>query len=314
MDIKNVLFAIAGLSLAGLFGYHAYHGANPEWHDYQRTYYGMLADKMNDPKLAGAPLKIEQVWLPTVNNRADRCVTCHKGIGNPLFKDAPQPYTTHPQMFDDEGKPAGYILSHPFDKFGCTVCHEGEPQALTVEATHGNVHHLDREMLVGKFAESSCSKCHRTLYHRKADLPMAAQLMAGKDLFKKKGCGACHTAKQMKTKGTAGPELSGFGSKTELSFYLVHDFHHVEGEHTKLQWEWEHFKDPQKITPGNPNANPPQPPTIMPNFGLSDEETDQLTTLIMSFKEDVKEAVPMHFLSNYPPIETETEVAAVAQE
>ena len=302
MDIKNVLFAIASLSMAGLFGYHAYQGANPEWHEYQRTYYEMLSEKMHDPALANAPLKIEQVWLPAVNNRADRCMTCHKGIDNPLFQDAPQPYTTHPHMFNDENKPEGYMGDHPFTKFGCTVCHEGEPQALTVEATHGNVEHLDKELLVGGFTESSCSKCHRTLYHRRADMPEAPVLMAGKKLFKKKGCGACHTAKQMKAKGTAGPELSAFGSKTELAFYLVHEFHYVEGEHTKLNWEWEHFKDPQKITPGNPHANPPQPPTIMPNFGLSDEEANQLTTLVQSFKDDAKEAIPMNFLSNYPPI------------
>ncbi len=302
MDIKNVLFAIAGLSLAVLFGYHSYQSANPEWHDYQRTYYKILAEKMNDPKLAGTPLKVDQVWLPTVNNRADRCMTCHKGVGNPLFKDAPQPYTTHPKFFGEDNKASGYMLKHPFSKFGCTVCHEGDPQALTVEATHGNVHHLDRELLTGVFTESSCSKCHQSLFARRADLPEAATLMAGKNLFKKKGCGACHTAKQMRTRGTAGPELSGFGSKTELSFFLVHNFHHVEGEHTKQQWEWEHFKDPQKVTPGDPHATPPQAPTIMPNFRLSDAETDQLTTLMSSFKDDAKEAIPMNFLSSYPEV------------
>lgn len=303
MDIKNVLFAIAGLSTALLFGYHSYQGANPEWQGYQRTYYKMLAEKMNDPKLADAPLKIDQVWLPTVNNRADRCMTCHKGVGNPLFKDAPQPFTTHPQFFDENNKGTGYMVKHPFAKYGCTVCHEGDPQALQVEKTHGNVHHLDRELLAGVFTESSCSKCHQSLFARRVDFPEAPTLMAGKALFKKKGCGACHTAKQMRTKGTAGPELSGFGSKTELSFFLVHNFHHVEGEHTKLQWEWEHFKDPQKVTPGDPHADPPQPPTIMPNFRLSDEETNQLTTLMSSFKDDAKEAIPMNYLSSYPTVE-----------
>jgi hypothetical protein len=302
MDIKNVLFAIASLSMAGLFGYHAWIGANPEWHDYQREYYKMLSEKMEDPKLAGAPLKVDQVWLPTVNNRADRCVTCHKGVGNPLFKDAPQPFTTHPNFFDDENKPTGYMVQHPFSKFGCTVCHEGEPQALKVEDTHGNVHHLDRELLVSGFTQSSCSKCHQNLYARRVEFPEAPQLMHGVQLFRKKGCGACHTAKQMRTKGTAGPELSGFGSKTELAFFLVHDFHHVEGEWTKLNWEWEHFKDPQKITPGNPHADPPQPPTIMPNFGLSDDETNALTTLVSSFKDDAKEAIPMNYLSTYPEV------------
>jgi hypothetical protein len=302
MDIKNVLFAIASLSMAGLFGYHAWIGANPEWHDYQREYYKMLSEKMEDPKLAGAPLKVEQVWLPTVNNRADRCMTCHKGVGNPLFKDAPQPFTTHPNFFDDDNKPTGYMVQHPFSKFGCTVCHEGEPQALKVEDTHGNVEHLDRELLVSGFTQSSCSKCHQNLYARRVEFPEAPQLMHGVQLFRKKGCGACHTAKQMRTKGTAGPELSGFGSKTELSFFLVHDFHHVEGEWTKLQWEWEHFKDPQKITPGNPHADPPQPPTIMPNFGLSDDETNALTTLVSSFKDDAKEAIPMNYLSTYPEV------------
>jgi hypothetical protein len=302
MDIKNVLFAIAGLSLAGLFGYHAYLGANPEWHEYQRTYYKMLSEKMNDPKVANQPLKVEQIWLPTVNDRADRCPTCHMGVGNPLFKDAPQPYTTHPDFFDADNKPTGYMAKHVFSKFGCTVCHEGSPHALRVKDTHGNVEHLDTELLTGVFAQSSCSKCHHNLYARRAEFPEAPVLMHGVELFRKKGCGACHTAHQMRTKGTAGPELSGFGSKTELAFFLVHNFEEVEGEWTKLEWEWEHFKDPQKITPGNPNANPPQPPTIMPNFGLSDDETDALATLVSSFKDDAKEAIPMNYLSTYPEV------------
>ena len=51
----------------------------------------------------------------------DRCTSCHLGIANPDFKDAEQPYTTHPDL-------DLYLTSkspHPEESFGCTSCHSG---------------------------------------------------------------------------------------------------------------------------------------------------------------------------------------------
>jgi hypothetical protein len=123
-------------------------------------------------------------------------------------------------------------------------------------------------------------------------------------------CGACHAVKQYGWTAVAAPELSGIGSRTELSFYLVHDFQYVESEvHTKAQWEFEHFVDPQKITPGKKQINPDTGQeewigrTIMPNFvaihKLTDEQTWMLTAWVMSLRDPKVEKIPMAYL---PPI------------
>ena len=63
------------------------------------------------------------VYLQTVvtATRLDRCQMCHRAVDDPRFAQAPQPLTTHPK-----------IPPHPFEKFGCTVCHQGQGRATTV--------------------------------------------------------------------------------------------------------------------------------------------------------------------------------------
>ena len=119
-------------------------------------------------------------------------------------------------------------------------------------------------------------------------------------------CGACHAIRQYGTTAVIAPELSGIGSRTELSFYLVHDFQHVESpKHTKAQWEFEHFVDPQKITPGTKQINKETGQeevvgrTIMPNFvkmhQLTDEQTWMLTAWVMSLRDPKIEKTPMAY-------------------
>ena len=51
----------------------------------------------------------------------DRCMSCHLGIDKKGYEDAPQPYTTHPNL-------DLYLTSsspHPNERFGCTSCHAG---------------------------------------------------------------------------------------------------------------------------------------------------------------------------------------------
>lgn len=288
--MRHFLFALFSLIVLFEVGLFAYRDANPEWKGYQRTYYKKLAEKLKDPTLASSPLNVEQIWDKELN-RIDRCVTCHRGIGNPAFAGEPQPYTSHPAFAKE-----GYISKHPFEKFGCTVCHEGDGQALTVEATHGVVHHLDRQMLSSPYVQASCTKCHYELYSPEVYWPETKELMRGKRLASELGCGACHAIKQLGTSATLAPEISSMGSKTELAFYLVHDYSRVKSpDHLTRVWEFEHFKDPQKIVPGTPDAPNPKdrtPPTIMPNWGLSDEEATALTVFVMSLRDPKVERIP----------------------
>ena len=65
--------------------------------------------------------------------KVDRCTSCHLGLENPDFADAPQPFTTHPNL-------DLYITSaspHPTDSFGCTSCHAGRGRGTSfVSTTH----------------------------------------------------------------------------------------------------------------------------------------------------------------------------------
>jgi cytochrome c2 len=301
MLAKNILFGVLSLTLLGLFGFVVYKEENPEWKSYQREYYRLLAEKMGDPALAATPVKLVQTWLPDLS-RTDRCMNCHMGIANPAFADQPQPFKTHPFM-------DGYMKSHQFEKFGCTVCHDGDGPATVVEKTHGIVHHLDRQLATGVMVQSACARCHSDMHEPGVDYPEAPAIMWGKKFVTETAfmkCGACHAVKQYGWTAVAAPELSGIGSRTELSFYLVHDYQHVESDvHTKAQWEFEHFVDPQKITPGKKQINKDTGQeewvgrTIMPNFvaihKLTEEQTWMLTAWVMSLRDPKVERIPMAY-------------------
>ncbi|MFQ5779592.1 MAG: c-type cytochrome [Nitrospiria bacterium] len=292
--VKHVVFGVSSLLVVLQLGIFVYREEFAEWKPYQAAYYKKLAEVTNDPSIAKSPLRVTQIWNEALN-RADRCTTCHAGIGNPAFENEPQPYTTHPHFKDE-----GFVSKHPFEKFGCTICHEGDGQAVTVARTHGVVRHLDRQLLSGPYVQASCTKCHYELHSREVYWPEADVLMRGKQLAFELGCGACHAIRQFGTSPTVAPEISNIGSKTELAFFLVHDFSNIESEdHSTRAWEWEHFKDPQKIVPGNPDAADPKErtsPTIMPNWELTDEEATALTVFVLSLRDPKVENIPRGYL------------------
>lgn len=288
--VKHMVFGISGFLIVLQLGIFVYREETAEWKGYQSTYYKKLAEVTGDPKIAKTPIKVSQIWDKNLN-RADRCTTCHVGIDNPAFENEPQPYTTHPNF-----KESGYISKHPFEKFGCTICHEGNGQAVTVAATHGVVKHLDRQPLSSPYVQASCTKCHYELHVREVNWPEADVLMKGKKLAYELGCGACHAIRQFGTNPPLAPELSNMGSKTELAFTLVHDYSQIEShDHITRTWEYEHFLDPQKIVPGNPDAPDPKDrtsPTIMPNYDLTEEEALALTVFVLSLRDPEVENIP----------------------
>ena len=288
MQFKDLLFVLGSLTILGLLGFAVYKEETPEWAKYQRQFLQLQAKKVNDPKMASLPLTIKQTWNQDLG-RADRCTTCHMGIEKPSFADSPQPLKTHPNL-------EGFMKKHSFDKFGCTVCHDGEGRATTVERTHGVVEHLEYQPLSGPYTQASCTRCHLELYSPQVEYAETPELNLGKRLAMELGCGGCHTIRQLGTTGSVGPELSAFGSQTELAFKLLHDFtyHNLKGTHSMRNWEFEHFKDPQKIMPGNPAEK--LPPTVMPNYGLSDAEAQALTVFVLSLKDKKTEHIPFTYM------------------
>ncbi len=307
---RHMIFAVIMVAILIILMVIFSKEAGKEWMTFQKSYNEKLSDKLNKPEFRNTPLKVNQIWIPQLN-AIDRCTTCHAGVENPLFANEPQPLTTHPGDF---------LKTHPVDKFGCTVCHQGDGQAVTVEATHGAVHHLNRQLLSKEFVQASCVKCHVDLYDQSVtndQFPWGATFLEGRRLSFQYGCRGCH--KINGEGGTIGPELSGFGSRTELAFLLIHDFGHVEGprtmdfkdasaagwhphdfehlegSHTMAQWEYEHFLNPQKIVPGNPKLN--IPPTIMPNFGLKPEQARALTIYMLGLRNPKVDAIPYEYIA-----------------
>jgi hypothetical protein len=82
-----------------------------------------------DPKI-----EVQQVLVRNVTEdlnftqvpRIDRCQTCHMGIDNPAYAEAPQPFRTHPNL---ELYVAPESLSSR--RLRLYFCHEGRGRAIT---------------------------------------------------------------------------------------------------------------------------------------------------------------------------------------
>lgn len=256
------LFFIASIGLTGLFFLMMWREGNPEWKDYQIQYARVLAKTTDTRPPWWTPVSVKQVHLPALG-RTDRCMTCHLGVSNPKMVDAPQPFRTHPDY-----------LVHPVEEYGCTICHGGQGMALTKEAAHGFVAHWERPLLPKAVLAASCATCHQDL----GGLKGAEQLVRAKQLFDELGCIGCHAVN-----GWGGPistDLATVAYKPLDEF----DFRYVEGPHTAVHWNVAHFKDPQRVNPGDPASN--VPPTPMPNYRLTEAQAWDLTALVFSFWQD----------------------------
>jgi cytochrome c2 len=180
-------------------------------------------------------LQVKQILLPGLFydqpfkqiSRVDRCTTCHLGIDNQKFKDAPQPFTTHPNMdlYLSSSSP------HPMDRFGCTSCHGGLDRStdfLTAGHTprnamqredwefkygwdaHAHVReYLETPMYPMQNVEAGCNKCHNAT----AEVPRAANLGRGRELIKQFGCHGCHRIPGYEGIRKVGPDLATISTK-----------------------------------------------------------------------------------------------------
>ena len=177
-------------------------------------------------------IEIRQVLVQNVTEdlnfiqvpRVDRCMTCHLGIDNPDYSDAPQPFRTHPalELYLSRESP------HPIDNFGCTGCHGGRGRATTFsrvthtprddaqraewEETYDWVedHHWDQPMHPADFSESGCLKCHSDT----VNVPRADDFNRGRTLYEKAGCWGCHNTRGFEERRKVGPDLAHLVSKT----------------------------------------------------------------------------------------------------
>ncbi|MCH7813280.1 MAG: c-type cytochrome, partial [Planctomycetes bacterium] len=156
-----------------------------------------------------------------------------------------QPVMAHPdlELFVSVDSP------HPMAQMGCTVCHEGNPQEVDfVLAAHTPAdheqehdweqrhyvkrlgvpnatfalveHYWDRPMLLGKYTEASCTKCHTQVtdigsYENK---PQGRVINLGKNLFVNTGCINCHKVEGLEDSRRVGPDLTHVAAKLEPGF------------------------------------------------------------------------------------------------
>ncbi len=233
-------FTAFGLLVSGLVIAAYYKDQFREWKTWQREYIKDEVARAATPgQRADAErlrVEIRQIVLPELN-RVDRCTSCHVAVEDPSYGGFRLPLAYHPNHD-----------RHPFDKFGCTICHQGQGRATTREAAHGNVQFWNRPMLEMKYIQSACGKCHLP-----TDVPDAPKLARGHEVFERAGCIGCH--KLNGVGGVIGPELDNVGAKRSP------------------EWLLKHFKNPVAVTPGS----------AMPPIKAGDADLDDLTLYVLSF-------------------------------
>jgi mono/diheme cytochrome c family protein len=233
-------FAVLSLLVGLLVVVAFYKDQFREWKDWQHKYIKLEVARGATPEqraeAARQPVELKQIVL-TDPDRVDRCVSCHAAIEDPSYAGLPQPLAYHPNHD-----------RHPFDKFGCTICHQGQGAATDRQAAHGPIEHWDRPMLDLQYIQSACAKCHLP-----SDIPEAPQLGHGQVVFEESGCIGCH--KLHGSGGIIGPELDRVGANRTP------------------EWLMKHFKNPATVTPGS----------AMPPIKASDADLKALTLYVMSF-------------------------------
>ena len=116
---------------------------------------------------------------------------------------------------------------HPAEKFGCTICHGGQPSgtSFTFSAHTPNdaetlkrwkkehdwqpQHDWDFPMQPTRFVESSCLKCHHqvTDLYSDGNKTEAPKLLKGYELIREFGCFGCHEIDGFKGGRQIGPDL-----------------------------------------------------------------------------------------------------------
>jgi len=276
-----VLIAAAFLLIL-LLGAWLREGFGKEWRTVQQEYAHMLKERssVDGTEVDGLERGIFQVDLEHFG-RADRCISCHQGLENPDMNGMPQPHASHPGTF---------LEDHPLQDYGCTICHGGQPGALSMEDAHGRLPetHWPYPLLEQPYIQSSCGQCHLAVF---TDATLAGAnagdsgasegmevFLGGKQIFSTEGCLGCHQARGVG--GILGPDLTEQGEKTRHEY----SFQNISGEQSVSNWLKEHFRDPEMVSPGSQ----------MLRINLDESELDALATFVMGL---AKPDIPFEFFS-----------------
>jgi mono/diheme cytochrome c family protein len=246
----------------------AYVEYTPEWRHHTEAFRKYLKGRGAYDAAAVVPNDVQQIWLPALD-RVDRCISCHVNYDGSIsaLTDLPPLYRPHPD--------APFMAKHPFPSFGCTACHGGQGYAIDQAGAHGLVEHWDDPLLTTDLAagygltrvqlmETKCNTCHR----QDDATPGTDLINMAKEIFEKKRCISCHGLR-----GGGGLAASDLTYDGDLNPELL-DFSGVEGPKTNLNWQVQHFKNPQQVIKRSG----------MPNYKLNDEQAKALALLMTSWQ------------------------------
>ncbi len=209
---------------------------NDEWESYQQSYRELLV-RLDLPQLRDEINALDgnfrEIYMPDLH-KTDRCISCHLAIENPYVKNVDNPLKSHHPV----------INQHEISRFGCTLCHGGQGNALSVREAHATDKeiHWDKPLLDLEIIESSCGHCHLAVFMENTRLKTAQKLVAGKRIFKREGCMGCHKVRSVG--GSVGPDLTNLANKPPKAY----NYQNISGKHTRQNWLYEHFLQPQKIS------------------------------------------------------------------
>lgn len=241
----HLAFALLGIAFLAIFSWVFLKEYLAPWRTTQAQF-RKLERQLKDPhalNLAPFVGGINQIWLPDIN-RVDRCTTCHLGEDDKTYTEVRQPFTTHS---------GDWLVSHPPDRYGCTVCHGGQGEATTFrDAAHQPIPYWPDPMRPRELIEANCGTCHRERQPRETLV-----LGEGREIIAKSGCIACHNIPGFFMEEVRAPRLESIG------------------ESVRPDWLRNWLTDPQNYLSL----------ARMPNFRLKPEEIEGLTTFLLSQRE-----------------------------
>jgi cytochrome c oxidase cbb3-type subunit 3 len=206
-----IVFAVLSLVFVAVLASAPLKPYFSEWRSVQARY----NEAAESAGAAPVAIGIKQIWRPKLDI-ADRCISCHLGMGAAAAVAGDALFREHPRT------------PHDTKEFGCTVCHGGQGRATTKEAAHGFVSHWDEQMLDRRDLSAGCATCHDGV----PDAPRS-QIAAGLRLVDSLDCLACHTL-----------EGRGRGQAPDLTAVALRAFrpdwhaHHLERHQGRESAEW----------------------------------------------------------------------------
>jgi hypothetical protein len=115
--------------------------------------------------------------------------------------DVPLPHRVH----------SGEVLTHhPADRYGCTICHQGQGAATNFYDAKAEDAFWDYPLLPAELTQATCTSCHDLEYLAGKVPEQVTLLRAGRKLFSDRSCGSCQ--KLGGRGGTLGRALDSEGS------------------------------------------------------------------------------------------------------